>query len=446
LIGFVAAVVVMSVVVLSGEELKHVPPAAPSFVVLYSFTGPDGDAPCCGLVRDAAGNLYGTTSGGGAYYQGVVFKLSPTGTETVLHSFAGFDTDGAGPNGLIRDTAGNFYGITGIGGNANVAVCDPTTGCGTVFKLSPSGTETLLYTFRQNGDGVYPTDLVRDAAGNLYGTAERDGFFDPEVECTFGPDAVDGCGTVFKLSPGGTITVLHTFIPPPDGDDGAFPNSLLRDAGGNLYGTTGGGGANSTSACSSLGCGVVFKLSPSGTETVLYSFSGGADGASPGGLIRDVAGNLYGIASFGGVESGACTLFTNRTCGVVFELIRCDSEPSGYEFKVLHSFTGGADGGIPTGGLFRDAAGNLYGTTFVGGAESSACSYFGTTITCGVVFKMSPNGTYRVLHSFTGGADGGNPSAGLIQDAGGNLYGTTFEGGVQHVCPHGCGVVFRLAP
>jgi uncharacterized repeat protein (TIGR03803 family) len=179
---------------------------------------------------------------------------------------------------------------------------------------------------------------------------------------------------------------------------------------------------------------VVFRLSPSGSETVLYSFTGGADGANPSaGLVRDAAGNLYGTTFLGGVESGSC----GGSCGVVFKL-----SPTGSE-TVLHSFTGGADGANPSAGLIQDAAGNLYGTTFLGGVESDSCGG-----SCGVVFKLSPTGSETVLHSFTGGADGAGPYAGLIQDAAGNLYGTTSEGGANSVCPlsPGCGVVFRLAP
>jgi uncharacterized repeat protein (TIGR03803 family) len=192
---------------------------------------------------------------------------------------------------------------------------------------------------------------------------------------------------------------------------------------GNLYGTTISGGASGT--------GVVFKLSPAGTETVLYDFTGGADGAFPqGGLIRDAAGNLYGTTRSGG-DTSACA---SQGCGVVFELIRCRSAPSGYDFRVLYTFTGGADGGNSQAGLVLDAGGNLYGTTAGGG--SSACSGG-----CGVVFKLSPIGTETVLHSFTGGADGGIPAAGLTQDSAGNLYGTTFLGGAS-----GNGVVFKLTP
>jgi uncharacterized repeat protein (TIGR03803 family) len=227
---------------------------------------------------------------------------------------------------------------------------------------------------------------------------------------------------VFKLSPTGAETVLHSF----NGADGAVPDSgfLVLDKAGNLYGTTNGGGAHNH--------GVVFKLSPTGTETVLHSFTEGADGAYPvAGLLRDAARNLYGTTDGGGAHNQ----------GVVFKLSPCDS---GYDFSVVHSFTGGADGGGPTGDLIQDAAGNLYGTTGSGG--SSTCLLGAGN--CGVVFKLSPTGTETVLYSFIGGADGGGPYAGVIQDAVGNLYGTTPGGGAESsACFVGtCGVVFRLAP
>jgi uncharacterized repeat protein (TIGR03803 family) len=412
LIGLVAAIVVMSVVVLSGQELKHVPPAAPSFVVLKEFytcspdCPPDGAYPYGGLTRDAAGNLYGTTAGGGFFGNGVVFGLSPGGGgEFLLYEFLG--GNGSGPYaGLISDAAGNLYGTT-VGGGAS--------GNGVVFKLSPPESETVLYSFTGAADGRNPyAGLIRDAAGNLYGTTFYGG--------TENSACRNGCGVVFKVSPSESETVLHSFT---GGTDGTNPQAgLTRDAAGNLYGTTVGGGA--------FGAGVVFELircdsAPTGYDfKVLYSFTGGADGGNPyAGLIRDAAGNLYGTTAGGGVGSGT-----------VFKLIPCDS---GYELKVLHSFTG-ADGATPVAGLIRDAAGNLYGTTLHGGTEDSACEYG-----CGVVFKLSPAGTETVLHSFTL-ADGANPYAGLIQDAAGNLYGTAAYGGISVNDVSSAGVVFRLAP
>jgi uncharacterized repeat protein (TIGR03803 family) len=427
LIGLVAAIVVMSAVVLSGEELKHVPPAAPSFVVLYSFNpnnGTDGADPN-GVIRDSAGNLYGTTFEGGSGICthgtfiigcGTAFKLSPMGTETVLSSFSGPGEQPAA--GLIQDAVGNLYGTTEFGGfqsDSCLQFSSTSGGCGVVFKLSPGGTETVLHQFTGGADGGNPlAGLMRDAAGNLYGTTVVGGT--GPFNCAAGNG---GCGVVFKLSPAGAETVLHSFT---DGEDGGNPQAgLIQDAAGNLYGTTYGGGS---------GYGVVFKVSSCGSGfKVLYSFTGGADGANPAaGLIRDAPGNLYGTTAQGGHQSSACT-FGNGTCGVVFKL-----SPTGTE-TVLHSFTGGADGGNPVAGLVRDAAGNLYGTTQYGGV---AC--FGNT-TCGVVFKLSPSGAETVLHTFTGGADGGNPTAGLIQDPAGNLYGTASVGGSG-----GGGVVFRLTP
>jgi uncharacterized repeat protein (TIGR03803 family) len=408
LIGLVGALVVMSVVVLSGQELKHVPPAAPSFVVLHSFAGPpDGAYPFADLIRDTSGNLYGTTGGGGSACGigcGTVFKLSPTGTETVLHSFRdGSAGDGDFPyygSRLVQDAGGNLYGTTPEGG---------AHGAGVIFKVSSSGTETVLYSFAGGAEGGGPADLVRDAAGNLYGTA--------------GGGAYNG-GAIFKVSSGGTETVLYSFT---GGADGRGPNGLIRDAAGNLYGTTFEGGAVS-SACFGGGCGLVFKLSPIGTETVLHTFTGGTDGGTPyAGVIQDAAGNLYGTTQIG----GACA-YTRGGCGVVFELIRCSSNPSGYDFKVLHTFTG-EDGAFPLAALVRDAAGNLYGTTSQGGGTHNG----------GVVFKLSPAGIETVLYSFTNGADGYFPAAGVLQDAAGNLYGTSTYGGGSE--GRG-GVVFRLAP
>jgi uncharacterized repeat protein (TIGR03803 family) len=282
---------------------------------------------------------------------------------------------------LIWGAAGNLYGTTVNGGTCGFS------GHGAVFKLSPSGTETLLHSFTGGAAGDNPyAGLIQDAAGNLYGTTYGGG-----------SSACDqGCGTVFRVSPSGAKVVLHGFT----GTDGNHPFAgLIQDAAGNLYGTTAVGGAH--------GWGVVFKLTPSDSSyesKVLHSFTGGADGGFPAaGLIQDAAGNLYGTTVEGGAD-GACSFF-NRTCGVVFKV-----SPSGTE-TVLYSFTEGAGGANPYAGLTRDAAGNLYGTTYDGGAKSGACEQ----PTCGVVFRLSPTGTETVLHTFTGGTDGGTPYAGLIQ-------------------------------
>lgn len=353
--------------------------------VLYRFAGgnDDGAAPAGDLMRDSAGDLYGTTFSGGANGDGVVFKLSRSGTETVLYHFMG-GNDGANPEGrLVMDTKGNLYGSTLNGGGSDQQ--------GIVFKLSPRGRETVLYNFTGGSDGALPVGgVIMDANGNLYGIGARGG--------------AAGEGVVFKLSPRGREKVLYSFT---GGNDGGVPQAnLVRDAGGNFYGITAQGGANNQ--------GTVFKLTSRGREIVLHSFAGGSDGSDPrAGLLMDADGNLYGTTEAGGAANK----------GVVFKV-----SPRGRE-TVLYSFTGGNDGGEPFGDLIGDANGNLYGTTSVGGAANR-----------GVVFKLSPRGRETVLHSFTGGRrDGAYPYAGLASDARGNLYGTTEEGG-----PAKAGVVFRV--
>jgi uncharacterized repeat protein (TIGR03803 family) len=210
--------------------------------VLYSFAGGnDGEYPYAGVIEDKARNLYGMTPNGGADGFGIVFKLSPHGKETVLHTFTGGSDGGYPFAGLIEDDAGNLYGTTETGGNG----CD----CGVVFKLTPGGTETVLYAFAGGSDGAYPeAGLIRDRAGNLYGTTINGGF----TGCNKGR----GCGTVFKLAPDGTEVVLYAF---DDRKRGGFPQaSLMEDKTGNLYGTTLSGGLKRD--CYGRGCGTVFRL------------------------------------------------------------------------------------------------------------------------------------------------------------------------------------------
>ncbi|MFZ0690378.1 MAG: choice-of-anchor tandem repeat GloVer-containing protein [Acidobacteriaceae bacterium] len=255
---------------------------ASTLPVLYSFgaSATDGKEPLAGLIMDGAGNFYGTTSGGGAYAGGVVFKIAASGTETILHSFGASATDGQLPGPLIMDSAGNVYGTTASGG-ANSQ--------GTVFKIDAAGTETILHSFAASGtDGQSPEGgLIMDGAGNLYGTT------------VFGGPYL--FGTAFKIDPAGTETILHSFG--ASGTDGLNPAvGLIMDSAGNLYGMTHGGGAY-------LG-GVVFKIAPSGTETILYSFGASAtDGQGPeAGPIMDSAGNLYGTTAIGGAY-GKGTVF-----------------------------------------------------------------------------------------------------------------------------------------
>jgi uncharacterized repeat protein (TIGR03803 family) len=323
-------------------------------IVLHTFTGGTGGAnPGVGLCSGPAGKLYGS-AGGGAAGAGVVFYLHGTGSETVVHSFTG-GADGAFPTNVICKSTGNVYGATVFGGAANAGV---------VFRLEGQD-ETVLYSFTGGADGGFPfAGVIQDAAGNLYGTTGDGGL--PSGLCI----ATNGCGVVFKLDPTGHETVLYAFT---GGADGWEPSggSLIQDAAGNLYGTTSHGGA--------FGQGVVFKLDPTGHETVLYNFTGGADGAGPSSVILDSAGNLYGTTGSGGLFSSNCGDLETYPfgCGVVFKL-----DPTGHE-TVLYTFTGGADGSAPNLGLIRDSAGNLYGTTIYGGnAEGFAGA--------GVVYEITP--------------------------------------------------------
>jgi uncharacterized repeat protein (TIGR03803 family) len=267
--------------------------------VLYSFQGgADGMSPESGVIQDAEGNLCGTTFNGGAFGYGTVFKLSMTGKKTVIYSFTG-GADGAAPyGGVIRDAQGNLYGTTSLGGAYS---------SGTVYKLSKTGKETVLYSFQgyNNGgaDGLSPTGgVIQDAQGNFYGTTDFGG-----TSSCFG----QGCGTVFKLVRTGEETVLYSFT---GGTDGAFPyRKVIQDKKGNLYGTAQSAG---DSACGfhGQGCGTLFTLNQKGEYSVLYSFTGGADGAFPAAevLSRDAKGNLYGTAFSAGD--------TNCNCGTVFKL------------------------------------------------------------------------------------------------------------------------------
>ena len=315
--------------------------------VLHSFTtSPDGYFPNASLVRDAAGNLYGTTYYGGAQTYGTIFKVDKSDKETVLFSFN--DTDGAHPQGgLVMDTSGNFYGTTVYGDDANCG----QQGCGVVFKLDAAGNETALHAFiGPDGSSPFGT-LVLDGSGNLYGTTQEGGT---------GSCPGYYCGTVFRMEPNGNETVLHNFRDVEG--DGSFPQAgLVRDAKGNLYGTTYYGGGSDV--------GTVFKVTSKGKETVLHNFSGAPGGAYPyANLVLDSKGNLYGTTFQGGPSND----------GIVFKIA-----PSGKE-TTLHAFSG-SDGAYPEAGLLLDKKGNFYGTTTEGGDFSCNRPYG-----CGVVFKLVP--------------------------------------------------------
>ncbi len=349
--------------------------------VLYSFTcQSDGCAPQSGVVLDQAGNIYGATFGGGSG-SGAVYKLTASGTFSNLYAFTGQQGDGFNPgySTLVMDSAGNLYGTTYAGG---------AYGVGTVFKVTPSGTESVVYNFSYPNGSFPRAGVIRDASGNLYGTTFQGG--------------ANGGGTVFKVTPTGTETVLYGFTSPASPQTG-----VVRDSKGNLYGTTNGGGA--------FNFGLVYKVSASGAETTLHSFAAnGKDGFGPNAVILS-GSNLYGTTQNGG----------NIGAGAIFK-----SSTSGTE-TVIHNFGGAVDGFVPNAGVIRDSKGNLYGTTVYGGAYD-----------LGAVFKVGSSGALTLLHSFSSnGTDGYFPRAGLAIDKSGNLYGTTLQGGTDNA-----GTIFKIVP
>jgi uncharacterized repeat protein (TIGR03803 family) len=354
------------------------PPSAQahSYKVLYSFTK-DSD-PSSSLVRDPAGNLYGIALGG-TFGRGIVFELSNTGQQSVLYNFKGSDGDGDVPDSMsFRDAAGNLFGTTYQGGAYSF---------GTVFKLDTLGAETIVYDFCRETPctkGAYPGGVIPGKNGSMYGITYAGGNFSCEIT---------GCGTVFKINQYGDLSLLHAFGG-ADGD-GQNPNpGLVLDESGNVYGTTMWGGTD--------GRGVVFKMTSGGNETVEYSFQGAADGEYPnGGLVMDGEGNLYGTANQGGAYN----------YGTVFKITA-----SG-EFTVLYSFPGGVSGANPYANLTLNQQGNIFGVTAAGGVHNY-----------GIIFELDANGEEQVLHNFGEEGDGVHPS-GLVIDASGNLYGTTYQGG-----------------
>jgi uncharacterized repeat protein (TIGR03803 family) len=355
--------------------------------VLHSFAGgtTDGSNPYAALTQGTDGNFYGTTGSGGTSGDGTVFKITPAGAETVLHSFAGGTTDGGFPNaGFIQATDGNFYGTNSGGGASN---------SGNLFKITASGAETVMYSFNSGPEGQNPVGLIQAGDGNFYGTTHFGG--------------KGGNGTVFMIAPGGAESPLYSFA--GGAADGMFPSSLVQGADGNFYGTTQQGGAKDA--------GTVFRITPAGAETVLYSFAGGTDGSQPqAALIQGSDGNFYGTTSSGGASGQ----------GAVFKITA-----GGVEL-VLHSFVGGTtDGGSPMAALIQGTDGNFYGTTSSGGTSGQ-----------GTVFKITAAGVETVLYAFAGGtADGSSPHAALIEGADGNFYGSTSGGGTSSQ-----GTVFKVGP
>jgi len=359
---------------------------AQNFTPIFSFDGADGMSPYGRLIQGADGNLYGTTVTGGANYFGSVFKITPDGKFTTLYSFCSQSgcADGELPEaGLVKACNGDFYGTTNSGG---------AYGAGTIFRITRAGTLTTLYSF--NGqDAGYPTaGLIQAADGDLYGTTTRGG-----------PYLYDG--TIFKITPNGAFTLVHTF----NGTDGNYPSAaLVQGFGGDLYGTTSEGGG-------SAGSGTIFRITRGGALTTLHIFDGthGEDPGAP--LIQASDGNFYGVTEFNTVAGH----------GTIFRIT-----PDG-TFTSLHTLDD-TDGGVSTAALVQATDGDLYGTT-----QSYGVLGFGT------IFKITLNGVFTTVHTFAGGAGGESPVAGLIQDTNGDFYGTTGAGGDNGM--PGSGVIFRFS-
>ena len=399
-----------------------------NFTILHTFENTEGANPQAALIQDSAGNLYSTAEYGGSYQAGTAFRLTPTGTFSVMHNFGSPSTDGSRPQSpLLADGTGNFYGTTYVGGNS----CGDFQ-CGTVFKIDSSGNESIVHAFgpSSSSDGAFPVaGLIADAAGNFYGTTWG------------GSNNSSAYSVAYQLTPSGSETILHNFS---GGSDGIrIYSPLVMDNSGNLWGTTYAGGGT---GCGGSGCGTIFRLAKTSsgwTETVTYRFSGGADGANPyAGLTWDPNRHVfYGATEFGGAPSG-CAADTNG-CGVLFQF-----DATGTTETVLHNFSGQSDGGQPVANLVLDSRGDLWGTTTIGGDLSCPANNRG----CGTVFGLAPGTQFATIHTFTGGADGAVPYGALLVDENKPaLYGTATVGGdpncqTQQGGGPGCGTVFQITP
>jgi uncharacterized repeat protein (TIGR03803 family) len=348
---------------------------------LHSFSGPDGARPGA-LIETADGTFLGTTSSGGDFNLGTIFRMIPNGNVTLVHSFAG-GSEGASPFGALVLVGDDFYGVTAGGGDFNH---------GTIFKLTPDGSVVTVHHFAGGIDGHQPSSpLLLASDGQFYGTTRGGGTADK--------------GTLYRAGADGSFAVLSSFA---GGLDGEFPGGALIEASdGNFYGSAGGG--YSTFLVNGLG--VLYKVAPDGTFTLLHRFIG-SDGIGPSGLVQALDGHFYGTTISGGLP-GAGTVFRMAADGTI---------------TTLHAFSGSPNGAYPGSGLIKATDGALYGTTTAGGRALT----FSST---GTVYRITPAGSFSVVYVFNGAFDGGEPR-GLYQASDGNLYGPASDGL--------SGVIFRI--
>lgn len=384
------ALYVLAVVVLLALATPFEKVFGSTVTSLWQFTGGhDGAQPDAGLIQGSDGNLYGTTYFGGSNDWGTVFKIATNGTPTTIYYFTGLSDGGNPAASLVQGYDGNFYGTAYSGGS---------NGVGTVFRITSQGTLSTLWQFSGGPDftggpdgGEPEAGLVQGIDSNFYGTTYSGG----TNSCS--------CGTVFKITPQGTLTTLWQFT---GGNDGSEPEAgLTQGIDSNFYGTTSFDGLH--------GFGTVFRITPSGVLTSLWPFAGGTDGAYPAaGLTLGTDSNFYGTAVDGG--SGNGTVFKITSTGTL---------------TPLHSFSGGTGGDTPSAGLIQANDGLFYGTTSAGGTNGN-----------GTIFRIDSIGTFTNLYRFTGMADGSDPEAGLIQGLDGSFYGTTYSGGASNA-----GTIFNFS-
>jgi len=400
----------------SPAQDEQTSPDVLKFKTLVNFDGTNGGNPGefaqATLVQGTDGNLYGTTASAGAYHSGNLFKMTPDGALTVLYNFCAQPNcaDGGAPGGLVLGIDGNFFGTTSFGGDYGSQFGTPNAG--TIFKITPSGKFTILHSFcalANCADGSVPSGLVQGADGNLFGTTQTGGTNQSQF----------GGGTIFEITTEGAFLTLYNFCSQSHCADGSNPTAAMIQAGdGNFYGTTALGGLYAG--------GTVFEFAPGGALTTLYSFCSQpncTDGAEPrGGLVQAADADFYGT-----------------TLGTVFKIT-----PSG-ALTTLYNFcaqTNCADGSGPYGPLVQAAGGDFYGTTSLGGANT--CQFLGP-VGCGTVFKITPGGALTTLHSFNG-TDGEASFSGLVQATNGAFYGTTVRGASNNqYCDSGCGTAFALS-